>query len=161
MASVNKVLLVGHLGADPESRYLPSGTQVVNFNVATTEHWKGEDGEKKERTEWTRCSAFAKTAEVCAQYLKKGSLVYIEGRLQTNKYEKDGQTHYSTQVRIDRVQFLDGRKPAASGGDYAEASGSSSRRAAAGKGERRGGLDQMDDDIPFAPIGRGISGHAI
>ena len=147
MASVNKVILVGHLGADPESRFLPSGTAVVNFTVATTEKWKGEDGEKKEKTEWSRCSAFGKTAEACAEYLHKGSQVYIEGKLDTRKYQKDGVDHYATQIRVDRVQFLSPKgeaKPAA-GGDYATASGSS-RKPAAAKG---GGIDQMDDDIPF------------
>ena len=157
--SVNRVILVGHLGADPESRFLPSGTAVVNFTVATSEKWNDkESGEKKEKTEWSRCSAFGATAEACAKYLKKGSQVYIEGKLDTRKYQKDGVDHYATQIRVDRVQFLSPKgeaKPAA-GGDYAAASGSSRKPAA-----RDGGVGQMDDDIPFAPIGRGISGHAI
>src|SRR3990167_9277069 len=146
MPSVNRVILVGHLGADPEQRFLPSGTAVVNFTVATTDRWKGDDGDKKEKTEWSRCAAFGKTAEVSAEYCHKGSRVYVEGKLDTRKYQKDGQDHYATQIRVDRVQFLSpkGTKPATTGGDYAKASGSSKPKA-----KQPGGFEQMDDDIPF------------
>lgn len=152
MPSVNRVILVGHLGRDPESRFLPSGTAVVNFSVATTETWKDDAGEKKERTEWSRCSAFGKTAEVITQYCKKGSLLYVEGKLNTRKYEKDGQDHYATEIRVDRVQFLSPRgdgKSAGDSADYAAASGRSSA-AKAGAGKKGGGaFDQMDDEVPF------------
>lgn len=139
MASVNKVLLIGYLGKDPEVRYLPSGTAVCNFTVATTEKWKDGD-EVKEKTEWSRCSAFGKTAELCGEYLHKGSLVYLEGKLDTRKYQKDGQDHYATQIRIDRVQFLSPK------GDSAPA-----RRepAVASAGKRDGGVSEMTDDCPF------------
>ena len=154
MASVNKVILVGHLGKDPETRFMPSGDAVANFSIATTEKWKDKDGEKQERTEWHRCSAFGKTAEVCGEYLKKGSLVFVEGKLQTRKYQKDGQDHYSTEIRIDRVQFLDSKKaskPAETGDDYAKESGRSSRPAADKPAAKQGAgaFEQMDDDIPF------------
>lgn len=147
MASVNKVILVGHLGRDPETRYLPSGTAVCNISIATSEVWKDkESGEKKERTEWTRCSMFGNTADAAGKYLKKGSLVYLEGSLRTSKYQKDGVDHYSTEVRVDRMQFLDRKASSGSGSadDYAAASGSSRK-----PGGKDGGASTMDDDIPF------------
>ena len=144
--SVNRVILVGHLGKDPETRSLPSGDAVTNFSIATTEKWKNKDGEKRERTEWSRCSAFGSVAKVIGEYCRKGSHVYVEGKLQTRKYEKDGQDHYATEIRVERVQFLDSKKdskPASTADDYAKASGSS--RAPA----KGGGINEMEDDIPF------------
>ena len=142
--SVNRVILVGHLGADPESRYLPSGAAVVNFTVATSEKWTDkESGEKKEKTEWSRCSAFGKLAEIIVEYCKKGSFVYLEGKLATRQYEKDGQKHYTTEIRVDRLQML-GPKPAGA------TSGERSEPARQTGGEKKGGgINEMDDDIPF------------
>lgn len=111
MASVNKVILVGNLGRDPETKYLPSGDAVCNLSIATSETWKDKSGEKQESTEWHRVATFGRLAEVCGEYMKKGMTVYIEGRIQTRKYQKDGVDHYSTEIRADRMQMLGG-KPA-------------------------------------------------
>lgn len=139
MASVNKVILVGNLGKDPETRYLSSGEAVANFSVATTEGWKDkQSGEKKELTEWHRISAFGKLAEICGEYLKKGSAVYIEGRIRTRKWQdKDGQDRYSTEILADRMQMLGG-KPQSD-----EPQGSPEPKKGGGS------FDDMDDDIPF------------
>lgn len=151
MASVNKAIILGHLGQDPETRYLPSGDAVTNISVATSEKWKGKDGSQQEHTEWHRVSFFGKTAEIAGEYLKKGSPVYIEGRIRTRKWQdKDGQDKYSTEIVGDRLQLLGGK---------AQASGETPEQKPARK--QSGGFDQMADDIPFAPIGRGIGGHAI
>ena len=111
MASLNKVMLIGNLGADPEMRYLPSGDAVANIRIATTESWKDKaSGEKKEETEWHRVSFFGKLAEIVGEYLKKGSPVYVEGRIKTRKWQdKDGQDRYSTEVVADRMQMLGSR----------------------------------------------------
>jgi single-strand DNA-binding protein len=115
---LNKVMLIGNLGADPEARHLPSGDMVCNLRLATSEQWKDKaTGERKEATEWHRVSVFGKTAEVAAEYLKKGSTVYIEGSIRTRKWtDKDGKDQYSTEIRADRMQMLGGKasdKPAA------------------------------------------------
>src|SRR3954447_5355921 len=120
MASVNKVILVGNLGADPETRYLPSGDAVTNIRIATTENWKDKSGEKQEHTEWHRVAFFGKTAEIAGEYLKKGSPIYIEGRIRTRKWQdKEGQDRYSTEIVADRMQLLGGR--GAGGGAGGEA----------------------------------------
>ncbi|MGA9853607.1 MAG: single-stranded DNA-binding protein [Gammaproteobacteria bacterium] len=107
---VNKVILIGNLGADPEVRYMPSGGAVANIRIATSESWKDkESGEQKERTEWHRIVFYQRLAEIVGEYLKKGSQVYIEGRLRTRTYEKDGQTHYSTEIIADNMQMLGSR----------------------------------------------------
>jgi len=107
MASINKVILIGNLGRDPETRFLPSGSAVANISVATTDTWKDKtSGEKKEATEWHRVVFFGRLAEIVGEYLKKGSQVYVEGRLQTRKYEKDGQDHYSTEIIADTMKML-------------------------------------------------------
>ncbi|MGH8415382.1 MAG: single-stranded DNA-binding protein, partial [Gammaproteobacteria bacterium] len=107
---VNKVILVGNLGADPETRYMPSGSAVTNIRIATTEAWKDkESGEQKERTEWHRITFYNRLAEIAAEYLRKGSQVYIEGKLRTRTYEKEGQTHYSTEIICDNMQMLGSR----------------------------------------------------
>ncbi|MDY0071421.1 MAG: single-stranded DNA-binding protein [Thauera sp.] len=111
MASLNKVILIGNLGRDPESRTMPSGDQLCNLNIATTEEWKDRNtGERREATEWHRVVFFGRTAEICAQYLRKGSQVYIEGRLQTRKWQdQSGQDRYSTEIRGDVMKMLGGR----------------------------------------------------
>jgi single-strand DNA-binding protein len=110
MASVNKVIIVGHLGRDPETRYMPNGEAVTNCAIATSESWKDKQtGEKKEQTEWNRVTFYRKLAEVAGQYLKKGSLVYIEGKLQTRKWtDKDGVERYTTEIIADSMQMLGG-----------------------------------------------------
>ncbi len=110
MAGLNKVMLIGNLGRDPEIRYSQSGVAVVNFSIATSEQWTDKNtGDRQERTEWHRIVVFGRQAEVCEKYLNKGSKIYVEGRLQTRSWEKDGQTHYTTEVVVSDFQFLGGR----------------------------------------------------
>lgn len=135
MASVNRVTILGNLGKDPETRYLPSGDAVTNITVATTESWKDKkSGQKQEHTEWHRVSFFGKLAEIAAEYLKKGSPCYIEGRIQTRKWDKDGETRYSTEIVADRLQLLGGKKDA----DDSPA-----------PGKKSGGTFDDLDDIPL------------
>jgi single-strand DNA-binding protein len=157
MASVNKVIIVGNLGRDPETRYLPSGEAVTNISVATTETWKDKaSGEKKEATEWHRISFFGKLAEIAGEYLKKGSQVYVEGQLRTRKYQdkETGKDRYSTEIRADRMQMLGSRAGAGvpsddSGGDPAPRSTGAAKPAAAAARKPAGKFDDMEDDIPF------------
>jgi single-strand DNA-binding protein len=108
MASINKVILVGYLGADPEIRYTPSGAAVANFRMATTEQWSTKEGQRQERTEWHRIVAWRKLGEICGQYLHKGSMVYIEGRLQTRSWDdRDGNKRYTTEIIAQGMQMLD------------------------------------------------------
>jgi single-strand DNA-binding protein len=110
MASVNKAILLGNLGRDPEMRYAPSGDAIANFSIATTETWKDKSGQKQERTEWHRLTAFGKLAEIAGEYLKKGSSVYVEGRIQSDKYtDKEGNEKVSYGVVIDKLQMLGGK----------------------------------------------------
>lgn len=133
---LNKVILIGNLGADPELKYMPSGDAVVNLSVATSETWKDKQtGEKQTKTEWHRVSFFGRTAEVCGNYLKKGSKVYIEGQIETRKYEKDGQTRYSTDIKGRQMQMLDSK----SDGGF--------QQQAAPVAQADGGFN--DDKIPF------------
>jgi single-strand DNA-binding protein len=108
MANLNRVTIIGRLGKDPEERKAGESS-VCNFSVAVSEKFKGRDGEMQERTEWVNCVAWSKLAEICSQYLRKGSLVYCEGKLQTRKWEADGQTRYATEVRLDGMQMLDAK----------------------------------------------------
>ncbi len=152
MASVNKVIIVGNLGADPETRYTPSGDAVTSIRVATTDKWKDKaSGEMKEQTEWHRISFWGRLAEVAGEYLKKGSQVYIEGSLRTRKYEKEGQTHYSTEIRGDVMQML-GRREGGGGPREFEPKPSGESRPAESKPAAKkpaGKFDDMEDDIPF------------
>ncbi len=155
MASVNKVILVGNLGRDPETRYMPDGAAIANISVATTDTWKDKSGEKQERTEWHRIVFFGKLAEIAGEYLKKGSQVYVEGRLQTRKWQdKEGQDKYTTEIVADRMQMLGSRSGAGDrsfDGNEGEASRPSSS-AGASKNKpatKSGGFDDLDDDIPF------------
>src|SRR5205823_11266741 len=157
MASVNKVILLGNLGRDPETRYTTGGDAVTNLRIATTETWKDKSGEKQEKTEWHRVVLFARLAEIAGEYLKKGRSVYIEGRLQTRKYtDKDGVEKYSTEVVADRMQLLGGRE-SGQGGDaeLAGATAGAPRRESAvaggGAGAKSGGAakknsEDFDDD---------------
>jgi len=157
MASVNKVILIGNLGKDPEVRYLPSGDAVTNISVATTDQWKDKNGEKQEHTEWHRVAFFGKTAEIAGEYLRKGSPVYIEGRIRTRKWQdKEGQDRYSTEIVADRMQLLGGRGGGGGGGEpmarepMGSGSGSSSGGSSKAPARKGGGaFDEMDDDIPF------------
>ena len=151
MASVNKVILIGNLGADPETRYLPSGEAVSNLRIATTDVWKDKSGEKQEHTEWHRVSFFGRNAEIAGEYLKKGSPVYVEGRIRTRKWQdKEGQERYSTEVVGDRMQLLGARGGGAEPMGRAPSSGASSGGERAAPARKGGGnFDDMDDDIPF------------
>lgn len=160
MASVNKVILVGNLGRDPEVRYSPDGSAITNFSIATTDSWKDKaTGEKKEATEWHRIVFFGKTAEIAAQYLKKGSACYVEGALRTRKWtDKEGQERYTTEIVGDRMQMLGSRD----GGGMARGQGAGDEefdqrpappRAAPSGGARpqtvAAPMDSFEDDIPF------------
>ena len=152
MASVNKVILIGNLGADPETRYLPSGDAVTNIRIATSEKWKDKSGDQQEHTEWHRIAFFGKLAEIAGEYLKKGSPVYVEGRIRTRKWQdkESGQDRYSTEIVADRMQLLGTR--GAGGG--AEPMAREPAAAAAGgnskpQQKKGGAFDTMDDDIPF------------
>ncbi len=153
MASVNKVIIIGNLGKDPESRYLPSGDAVCNITVATTESWKDKaTGEKKEATEWHRIAFFGKLAEIAGQYLKKGSQVYVEGSLRTRKWQdKDGQDRYTTEIRADEMKMLGSRQGAgeAPPREREAAATPAAAPAAAGKKAPASNFGDMDDDIPF------------
>src|SRR5450631_3575038 len=149
MASVNKVILVGNLGKDPESRFLPDGGAVCNFSVATTDKWKDKSGEQQERTEWHRISTFAKLAEICGEYLKKGSQVYIEGKLRTRKWQdKEGQDRYTTEIIADAMQML-GSRSGMGGGEPRETREPSAAGESKPAKKPAGQFQDMDDDIPF------------
>ena len=161
MASVNKVILLGNLGRDPETRYTTGGDAVCNLSIATSEQWKDKNGEKQERTEWHRVVLFGRQAEIAGEYLKKGRSVYVEGRLQTRKYtDKDGVEKYSTEIVGDRMQLLGGGRDA-SGGDaeFGSSGGSAPRRESGagggggapgkGSGGAKKQTEDFDDDIPF------------
>lgn len=149
MASVNKVILIGNLGKDPEVRYMPSGEAITNINIATTDNWKDKSGEKQERTEWHKIAFFGKLAEIAGEYLKKGNPVYIEGRLQTRKWQdKEGKDRYTTEIVAEKMQMLGGR---GGGTDASYAPESAPRTSPAATGEKPAGGDfnDFDDDIPF------------
>ena len=166
MASVNKVILIGNLGADPESRFAPSGDAICNIRLATTETWRDKStGERREATEWHRVAFFGKLAEIAGQYLRKGSQVYIEGSLRTRKWQdKDGQDRYTTEIRADEMKMLGGRREGGDapmrsneGGGGWDAPAPAPRSAPAQAAPRpqsapapqSGGFGDFDDDIPF------------
>lgn len=162
MASVNKVILVGNLGRDPETRYMPNGEAVTNVTIATSDNWTDKtSGEKKEATEWHRVTFYRRLAEVAGEYLKKGSQIYVEGKLRTRKWQdKEGQDRYTTEVIADVMQMLGGRSGVGGGEEGGPTSGYGSRGAEpdAGKSAPRAGagakksattFEDMDDDIPF------------
>ncbi|MCB5186023.1 single-stranded DNA-binding protein [Methylobacillus gramineus] len=171
MASVNKVILVGNLGRDPEVRYMPNGEAVCNFSIATTDNWKDKNGQRQERTEWHNIVMYRKLAEIAGEYLKKGRPVYVEGRLQTRKWQtKEGQDRYTTEIIADQMQMLGGREGGGAsnasydgGGDdfnqdYSNQSSQSAPKPQAAPSQRpapaakpAGGsnFDDFEDDIPF------------
>jgi len=153
MASVNKVIIVGNLGADPETKYLPSGDAVTNIRVATTDTWKDKtSGEKKEATEWHRIAFFGRLAEIAGEFLKKGSQVYVEGSLRTRKWQdKDGQDRYSTEIRADVMQMLGRREGGGEARALPERAAAKPAPAQAGAAgaKKPGKFDDMEDDIPF------------
>lgn len=172
MASINKVILIGNLGRDPEVRYTPNGAAVCNVSVATTRNWKDKNsGDKVEETEWHRVVFYDRLAEIAGEYLKKGRPVYVEGRLKTRKWQdKDGKDNYTTEIVAEQMQLLGGREGGGGGGGYGggqggapedysqEAPSAPSRPAARPAAAQRPapsapksstGFDDMDDDIPF------------
>lgn len=146
MASVNKVILVGNLGADPEMRYMPSGDPIANLRLATTDGYKDKtSGERKETTEWHRVVMFNRLAEIAGQYLKKGSQIYIEGRLQTRKWtDKEGQERYTTEIVASEMKMLGKRE-----GMGAPAGGEDDYAPAPRKDKPKPSFDDLGDDIPF------------
>lgn len=156
---INKVIIVGNVGGDPETRYMPSGSAVTNLTVATNESWKDKQtGEQKERTEWHRVAMFNRLAEIAAEYLRKGSQVYIEGKLRTRKWQdKSGNDRYTTEIIADEMQMLGGRG-GGGGGNFGggQSSGGQQGGGQQGGGQQGGGNappqpgpDDFDDDIPF------------
>jgi len=164
MASVNKVILVGNLGRDPEVRYMPDGGAVCNFSIATSENWKDKSGVKQEKTEWHNIVMYRRLAEIAGEYLKKGSAIYVEGRLQTRKWEKDGVTRYSTEIVGDQMQMLGGRDSGGASYDGGQSSPSddydqtparqpaakpAAQAASSAPAASGNAFDNFDDDIPF------------
>ena len=146
MASVNRVTLIGYLGQDPEIRYTASGDAVANISMATGEQWKDKDAGKQEKTEWHRIVLFGRIAEVCGEYLKKGSQAYFEGKLQTRKWtDKEGQDRYTTEIVAFTMKMLGGRTESV--GNRPPPQGENNAPAASGGG--KSGFDDMEDDIPF------------
>ena len=154
MASVNKVILIGNLGKDPEVRYAPSGSAICNITLATSRQWKDKtSGEKQEETEWHRVTFFDRLAEVAGEYLKKGKSVYIEGRLKTRKWtDKEGVERYSTDILADEMKMLGSREggdDAGGGQRSAPAARPAAGKPAAAAAKSSSGFADMDDDIPF------------
>lgn len=148
MASVNKAIILGNIGKDPEVRYTASGEAICNITVATSESWKDKaTGEKKELTEWHRISFFGKLAEICGQYLKKGSQVYVEGSIRTRKWtDKDGQERYTTEIRGDEMKMLGSKSD---GGQRNQDSEPTDYAPAPAKNKPKPSFDDLGDDIPF------------
>ena len=163
---INKVILVGNLGNDPETRFMPNGNPVTNISIATSESWKDkQSGQQQERTEWHRIVFFNRLAEIAGEYRKKGSKVYIEGALRTRQWDKEGQKHYSTEIIANEMQMLDGRNDGGMGGGFNQnnqppnaGGGSSEFGSGGGQGNGSQGGSQdfsapppeaFDDDIPF------------
>lgn len=155
MASLNRCTFIGNLGRDPEMRYMPDGGAVANFSIACTENFKDKSGAKQEKTEWVRIVMFGKLGEIAGEYLKKGSSVYVEGRMQTRKWtNKEGQEQYTTEIVADRMQMLGGR---GGGGNTFEVAEEDQSAPSSSQGASRsapsqpagGSINEMDDDIPF------------
>lgn len=157
MSSVNKVIILGRLGADPEVRFTPSGDAVCNLSVATSENWKDKAGERQERTEWHRVVLYRRLAEVAGEYLKKGRPVYLEGRLQTNKWQtKDGQDRYTTEIIGDQMKMIGGRddnnsqnEPSSKPQSNDNIDQTPKKNDQPSNSSSAGSIDQFEDDIPF------------
>ena len=147
---INKVIIVGNLGQDPETRYMPSGAAVTNFTVATNESWKDKQtGEQKDRTEWHRVAMFNRLAEIAAEYLRKGSQVYIESKLRTRKWQgQDGNDRYTTEIIADEMQML-GSRGDSGGGSFGGSRGGNKPSQGSSSAPPQPGPDDFDDDIPF------------
>ena len=173
--SVNKVILIGRLGKDPETRYMTSGEAVTNATLATSENWKDKSGEKQEKTEWHNLVFYRRLAEVAGEYLRKGSQVYIEGKIATRKWQdKEGKDRYTTEIIVNEMQMLGGKSEGSGNFETAENQSAPARSTSAAKPATRpapvpgkGGFDNFDnfdDDIPFAPFGKpgaGVSWRAM
>lgn len=148
MAGVNKVILIGNLGADPETTYTQgNGTPVARMRLAVSETWKDQQGQRQERTEWVQLVAWRQKAEIVGQYLKKGSKIYVEGKLQTRSWDdRDGQKRYTTEVIVDEIQFLDQRPRGAGQGDHRAEGGA---QPAPRRRSAEAGRTEVDDDLPF------------
>ena len=142
---INRVIIIGNFGDDPTVRYTPSGDAVVNFTLATTESWKDKQGVKQSRTEWHKCTAFRKLAEIIGQYCQKGSKVYIEGKLRTRQWEQDGIKRYTTEISVDQLQMLDSRQDGQAPAPRQQAPQQAPQQ------QPQGGFDSDfdDSDIPF------------
>lgn len=148
MSSLNKAMIIGRLGQDPEVRYTQSNTAVANMSVATSERYKDRQGEWKERTEWHKVVAWGRTAEICQEYLKKGSQVYIEGPIQTSKWEdKDGNTRYTTEIKALTMTMLDSKGSGGGGGNPSKVSNNS--QPVSSSVDLNENFDDIDDDLPF------------
>ena len=158
MASVNKVILVGNLGKDPEVRYMPNGDAVANFSIATTDTWKDKNGMRQERTEWHNISMYRRLAEIAGEYLKKGSMVYVEGRLQTRKWQdKNGQDRYTTEIICDQMQMLGGKNGGTSNYDSTPSGGQQGNQGNYGRQtapQQDDGGYTRDDSPPPPPVRR-------
>lgn len=177
MASVNKVILIGSLGRDPEVRYMPNGEAVANFSIATTDTWKDKSGAKQERTEWHNIVMYRRLAEIAGEYLKKGRPVYIEGRLQTRKWQtKEGQDRYTTEIIADQMQMLGTGQGSSSSNDGSQNDNSDSQGGSgnqnaqpqnnqqsqsSGQSTSGGNYSSFDDDIPFANPYRGRACYVV
>jgi single-strand DNA-binding protein len=145
--SVNKVILIGRLGKDPETRYMTSGEAVTNATLATSENWKDKSGEKQEKTEWHNLVFYRRLAEIAGEYLKKGSQVYVEGKLQTRKWQdKEGKDRYTTEIVVNEMTMLGGK---ATGGSFEVVDKPAAAAPATAKPAAKNNFDNFDDDIPF------------
>ncbi len=154
--SVNKVILVGHLGKDPEVRYMPNGEAVANVTLATSETWKDKTGEKQEKTEWHNVVFYRRLGEIAGQYLKKGSLIYVEGRITTEKWQdKEGKDRYTTKIVANEMKMLGGKSSGGSSFEVVEKSAAASEEFSAAPASKKpaaaakSNFDNFDDDIPF------------
>ena len=153
MASLNKFIGIGNLGRDPETRYMPNGDAVCNFSIACSEQWKDKGGARQERTEWVRCTAYRKLGEICGEFLKKGSQVYIEGRLETRKWtDKEGKERYTTEIIISEMKMLGSKRD---GGSQDEPAPKQE------KPSLPGNVQDMSDDAPFANPYRGRLAYVV
>lgn len=151
MASVNKAILIGNLGKDPELRYMPNGDAVCSFSIATSEQWTDKaSGEKREATEWHNIVAFRKLAEICGQYLAKGSQVYIEGRIKTEKWQdKEGNDRYTTKIYADNMKMLGGKRDGEQSAPRSESAPAQNQQRSAPAQNGGGSFDDFEDSIPF------------